>query len=294
MSIKKILVITLSNIGDAVMSTPVLEFLHNKYPQAKFDLVVDNKSKEIFRHCPYVSNLIEKNKKLGIKGNFYLIKNLRKNNYDLAVDLRTDLLLFFIKAKRKLYKINNNNIHSVEKHFLALNEKKVDIPNMKIWLDKENSKIKNYFPNKNKKILTLGLGAHHDFKVWPAKNYAQLTKKINDHYDFIVLLGDKSDQKYSKIFLDNFSSQVIDLCGKLNLLETAAVIKLSNFFIGNDSGLGHISSAVKTPNLIIFGQGNPIRYRPWGGNCFFYQNREQHIKQIKVETILKELKKINF
>ena len=64
-------------------------------------------------------------------------------------------------------------------------------------------------------------------------------------------------------------------------------------YIGNDSGLGHVAAAVGTSNFIIFGQGDVLRYRPWGRNSFFYQNEEREIKIIKVETILEQLKIIN-
>jgi len=51
--VKKILFITLSNIGDAILTTPVLEYLHQKYPKAKIDIVGDFRSKEIFNNCNY-------------------------------------------------------------------------------------------------------------------------------------------------------------------------------------------------------------------------------------------------
>jgi len=290
----KILFITLSNIGDALLTTPTMEYLHKKYPLAKFDVVVDKKSEVVFKNCPYVESLIIKNKEEGLLGNLRLIKRLREKNYDVAVDLRTDLLLYFIKADKKLFKSKSNTAHSVEKHFYSLNKNVKKIPDMKIWLNEENrSFARNYFHKKSSKILSIGLGAHHDFKVWPSINYAQLAKRLSTDFDYIVLLGDKKDEKYSKIFIQNFNDNVINLCGKVNLLEAAYMIKISKLYIGNDSGLGHVAAAVGTSNFIIFGQGDVLRYRPWGRNSFFYQNEEREIKIIKVETILEQLKIIN-
>lgn len=62
----KILFITLSNIGDAIMTTPVFCFLHKKYPDAKFDIVCDKKNHEVFKYFPNVDSIILKNKKKGI------------------------------------------------------------------------------------------------------------------------------------------------------------------------------------------------------------------------------------
>ena len=53
---KKILFITLSNIGDAILTTPVLEYLHQMHPKAKIDIVGDLRSQELFSGCDYKNN----------------------------------------------------------------------------------------------------------------------------------------------------------------------------------------------------------------------------------------------
>ena len=64
-NVKKILFITLSNIGDVILTTPTLEALHFKFPNATFDIVGDKRSKILFKYCPYVSNFYEKDKDSG-------------------------------------------------------------------------------------------------------------------------------------------------------------------------------------------------------------------------------------
>ena len=59
-NVKRILVITLSNIGDVILTTPTIESLHSKFPNATFDIVGDKQSKILFKYCPYVSNFYEK------------------------------------------------------------------------------------------------------------------------------------------------------------------------------------------------------------------------------------------
>ena len=87
---KTILLITLSNIGDAVMTTPVMTALHNKYPRAVMDIVADARSGEIFTQCPYKGEIFLKDKQAGWQGLLRLVKQLRMKRYDLMVDLRTD------------------------------------------------------------------------------------------------------------------------------------------------------------------------------------------------------------
>ena len=60
--VNKILFISLSNIGDAVMTTPVLQALHELYPGAVIDIVGDQRSSVIFKHCPYRGKIFHKQK----------------------------------------------------------------------------------------------------------------------------------------------------------------------------------------------------------------------------------------
>ena len=288
---KKILFITLSNIGDAILTTPVLTKLHDMYPNAKFDIVGDARSKLVFKYCPYVKRFIEKDKKLGLVGVISLLLEIRKEKYDLAVDLRSDGLLYFIRAKKKLYKKNNEKVHSVIKHYLALRKGIEEIPQPNIWIsDKERLKIKKILGNSSKKILAIGLGANSMHKIWPAANYAFLANKISNNFDLIILVGDKDDSNLVNPFLKFFRGNVKNYCGILDILECAEIINKSTLYIGNDSGLGHIASAVNTKSFTIFGEGNSFRYHPWGSRSKWYQNKEKDINLIKPETILSEIK----
>ena len=132
--IKKILFITLSNIGDVILTIPTLIRLGQKYRNATIDIIGDARSEILYRHCPLVDIFYKKNKSEGLRGTFNLIKKVRSHNYDLAVDLRSDGLLYFIKADRRLYKIKDKNIHSIEKHFLSLKEGLSRLPDPIIWL----------------------------------------------------------------------------------------------------------------------------------------------------------------
>jgi len=92
--------------------------------------------------------------------------------------------------------------------------------------------------------------------------------------------------------LKQYNINVINLCGQLSLIESAAFLEKSTVYIGNDSGLGHISSALERPTLIVFGAEDTYRYHPWGVNSHWVQNQEKDINFIKPELVLKKLKQI--
>ena len=294
-NVKKILFITLSNIGDAVLTTPTLEALHFKYPNAIFDIVGDRRSRILFKYCPYMNNFIEKDKSLGWYGILSLIRKIRQERYDLAVDLRSDLLLYFIKSKNFFFKASNNltlNLHSVEKHFLSIKKIIQDKPPLtKIWLSDYESETSRKIFNKysNTQFLALGLGANFNGKIWDVSKFIDLAKYLKDIFGVIILVGDQKDAALSEEFISEYKGVVINCCGHYNLLETAAIIKKSNFFVGNDSGLGHIASAVGTKSFTIFGVGNPYRYKPWGKNAFWIQDKNYEINNVDSKTIANKI-----
>lgn len=287
-----ILFITLSNIGDAVMTTPVIIYLLEKYPNAKFDIVCDKKSYEVFKYFPNVNSILIKQKNKGFFYNLNFIKKLRLKNYDYAIDLRTDFLLFFIKAREKFFKVNNKNIHSVIKHFSILKVSTTKVPHPFIFIPKLVLKnVKNLIPRKSKKIISIAIGAKSSHKIWPIEQFINLIKKIDHKFDIIILVGDRNDHINASLIYKIQKTKILNLCGKTSLIETAAIIKHSSFFIGNDSGLGHLASAVKTPSFTIFGEGSPKRYAPWGEFAEFYQNYEHDISLIPAQLIIKKLNK---
>jgi len=287
---KKILFVPLSNIGDAVMTLPTLIYLKKIYPSAKFDLICDMRSVEIFQSFPSINKIYIRDKKGGIYYQFRFIRKIRQTNYDLAVDLKTDFLLWFLRAKRKIRKVNNKSLHSVEKHFISICSNLKKIPDPKIYIpNKLQNNIKKVFPSNKGKTIALALGANSNHKVWPTENYVCLLKLLKLKFANIILIGSKNEMDKAQLFKKLYTKKVFDFCGKLTLLETASIIKKSDFFIGNDSGLGHIASAVNTQNFIIFGDGDPDRYRPWGNKSSWYQNPEKDISLITPEQIYKEV-----
>ena len=292
---KRILFITLSNIGDVILTIPTLLKLSKRYKNAKFDIVGDDRSKILFKYCPFINKLFTKDKSKGFRGTLSLLRDIRKTNYDVAVDLRSDGLLYLIRANKKFHKINNKNIHSIEKHYLSIKEQDKKIPEPIIWLsNEEKRKARKLLPKSYKKILALGLGANSSHKIWPTKFYAELGNLLKQQFDLIVLIGDVKDNEFFSIFTKNYKGPLLNLSGKLDLLTTAAVLEKVQLFIGNDSGLGHIASAVNVNTFTIFGPGEPHRYRPWGEKARWIKDNQNEIKKIKPRDIYKKIVDLNY
>ncbi len=291
----RILLITLSNIGDAVMTTPVLEALHNRYPRATLDIVTDARARELFTHCPYAGKLLLKDKQAGWRGTLALVKQLRRTHYDLIVDLRTDGLTLLLRARRRLTRRHGQSLgqHAVERHFGVIS-RHIDstcIPPARVWL----SPAEQAFADRQlsglpgPRWLALGPGARWPPKCWPSRQFEALVNQCQTGFDAVILLGDHSEQAACQYLKERLCLPGINLAGNTDLLQAAAVLSRATLFVGNDSGAGHIAAAMGTPTVTLFGPGDPARYHPWHPQARWIQSNTGNIEDITVAAVTAEI-----
>ncbi len=294
--INKILFISLSNIGDAIMTTPVLQALHELYPEAVIDIVGDQRSSEIFKHCPFRGEIFHKQKNSFLRGVPALLISLWAHSYDLVVDIRTDGPAYLLPAGKRLTKINRKAIgsHAVQQHLGIISEVYQGVPpQCRVWTgEKENNFAKEVLGDYyDKKLLGIGPGANADVKIWPKENYLSLVEKTENNFNAVVFFGNNKDKEYSDYISSRVDIPCINLCGMTSILEAVAIQQCLEIFVGNDSGLGHMASAAAIPTLTIFGAGEPDRYRPWGEKSLWLVGQEQEIRNISVGAVVELLEK---
>ena len=288
---KTILLITLSNIGDAVMTTPVIQALHNKYPRAVMDIVADARSSEVFRHCPCKGEILLKDKQAGWRGLVTLVKQLRAQRYDLVVDLRTDGLTLLLRASRRLTRrgCKTTGQHAVQRHFGVIDAREGlgRIPATCVWLSQQEQAFaeRQLAALPGTRWLALGPGARWAAKCWPVTSFQALLEQLQPQFDGVVLLGDSNDADSCQQLEGHMTLSCLNLAGKTNLLQATAVLKHTALFIGNDSGLGHLAAACDTPTLTVFGPGEPHRYHPWHPRARWVQSDSGDVADVPVEAV---------
>lgn len=298
MTMNRILFITLSNIGDVVMTTPVLEAIHQQYPQAIIDVMGDARSEILFKHCPFMGQFIRKEKNVSFRKAWQLIKQIRKTQYDLAVDLRTDGLLYVLGAKKNYHKVATQKTlakHSVEKHFEAIRASvDVSMPHTKTYLSEHEIANADRFFAEHKvtkeRVLALGLGANFAGKVWPVTEFLALAHGLQSVFEVVLLVGSDKETRLADRFIAQYQGEVLNACGEFDLLQTTALIAKADYFVGNDSGLGHLASSVGVPTCTVFGVGEPNRYRPWGNKAIWVQDQDFEIKNISSDQVIDLIK----
>ena len=275
----KVLFITSTRIGDAVLSTSVLKHINNKFPHCSLYIATGNLPALLFKNFNNVKEVFILRKdffkthwlKLWIKTFF--------NNWDIIIDLRGSIISYLLfHRKRYIYKSINKNIHRLDELALLMKIKSLPLPYIPI-LKNDTKKISKDFLKLNNPIA-IGASANWPAKIWPSKMFVKLIKKMLKDKKIgkgrtIVFFGSLKDrQNIKKItkYLKNFKT--INFCGKLNLIEVASYLKKCKIFIGNDSGLMHIASATGIPTLGLFGPSLEIRYSPKGKNAHYIRTKK--------------------
>ena len=295
---RKILLITLSNIGDAIMTTPVMEALHAKYPRAQMDIVTDLRSVELFEHCPYRGNLFLRDKQQGWRGTLALLRQLRHTRYDLVVDLRTDGLAWLLRARRRLgrWGCNRADRHAVEQHMavIARREHITGIPPVCIWLSNAEQRYAqleiSVLPGS--RWLALAPGARWEPKRWPVRHYVALADRLQQEFDAVLLLGSTADAACGGELAAALPLPCLNLAGKTTLLQAGALLQHARLFVGNDSGPGHLAAAAGIPSLTLFGPGDPPRYRPWNPQGRWLQSPSGRMADLSPDTVAQGVREL--
>ncbi|MFP4416153.1 MAG: glycosyltransferase family 9 protein [Chitinispirillaceae bacterium] len=114
-----------------------------------------------------------------------------------------------------------------------------------------------------RKLIGVSPVASSALKRWPPRQLARLMQKIREAVECTFLLfcapaWEEERQIYEPLLA---VPGVIPIEGQ-HLLRVAALLKRCDLFIGNDTGLMHISSAVDTSVMAIFGPTDPSLYLP--------------------------------
>lgn len=273
----KVLFITLSNIGDAVLTTPAITAILENFKDAEITLMVSPRVAGLFKGDPHFEQVIVYKKDAPLGKKMALIKSLRAIEFDLLVDFKDTMLPFLLYAKKKtpiLKKAPPCIVHMRDKHLWKLRQTLPQILNAdykpNIWISDETlTEVDEMFKANGIRdkdvIVAVAPGARSHTKQWTKEGFTDVCRRLIEELSVkVVLIGDQQDSKISSQISEQIGSGVIDLCGMTSLKHLAGVLKKSALLITNDSAPMHIAWAVQTPVVAIFGPSNHEKYRPLG------------------------------
>lgn len=276
----RILFITANRLGDAIMSTGLLNYFAKLHPKAAITIASGPIPAPLFTSAPGLEQCIIFEKKPFSLHWFKLWRRVVSTRWDIVVDLRRSLLRYFIFNKN-YYRIPKPDEHCHRVRFLGrvvgLEDKP---PEPTIWLEaKERSQAAKIIPS-CKPTIALAPAANWQGKQWHPENFANLADRLIKNNGLlpgasIAVLASSEERRQAEPILKILPShQRIDLIGKTNLLTLAACLEKCSLFVGNDSGLMHMAAAVGVPTLGLFGPSRETLYSPWGKHCSWVRTPE--------------------
>ena len=295
----KILIIRFSSIGDIVLTSPVIRCL-KKQTGAEIHYLTKKNFEKILTSNPYVDKIFSIEKEIS-----EVITDLKSMNYDYVIDLHKNLRSLHVKKALgiKSFSFNKLNIEKwlmvnlkinrlTNTHIVDRNLKTIESLGVKndgegldYFIPKEDEIDlniiiqKHKFPIADSNYIAFVIGAAHATKRLPTEKIIDICNGLNLP---VILLGGKEDFENGEIVSTKSTGYVLNLCSKLNLNQSASIVKQANVVITHDTGLMHIAAAFRKKIISIWGNTIPefgmYPYYPTSENEGIYKNNIVEVK----------------
>ena len=287
----RILYIQTAFIGDAILSLPAIEKLHEKYQDSNIDVLCTPQSQDIFKSSPYITEvtvLDKKNKQKTLWATLKFAKELKSNNYTQIFSshrsFRTGLIVLTLGTKHT-FGFDNASLKHVYKSLIKYNVDKHEVQrnldligfnyndeNWKIIPKIESSEeikqtVLDYLNENNLKdgFIAIAPGSVWTTKRYPQNYFEELIERLIMNNNKIVLIGGKQDSGLCSSIKDKFES-VIDSSGKFNIVGTVELLRYASLLISNDSAPTHMGMSADIKVLTIYCSTIPgFGFYPYNG-----------------------------
>lgn len=301
--IKKILVVSLTNIGDVILTLPVVDVLKRDFKGAQLSIVIGPKAASLLKDDQAFERVYIYDKHQPVMTTIRWVWHLRQQRFDLVVDLRNSAIPFLIapKFRTRPAKIKQENIHMKDKHLKRLAsvhtfDQKRPQPSLLAVSAPDKRMVDELLENAPGPFVVIAPGSAYYAKRWGAPQFAELIRQLQMESPWpLIFVGDDKDKKVTKEINNFFSTPLIDLAGKTTLAQLAEIIQRAKLVISNDSAAMHLASYLNKPVLALFGPSDPHKYGPWSAQSCYIQAPVVD-EEVDINTITPEeaLARLNF
>jgi lipopolysaccharide export system permease protein len=270
----RILFVTATRIGDAVLSTGVLSHLLDRDPGARLTIAAGRDAAPLFADVPGLERTITIEKQRWRRHWLGLYGAVAAKRWDVVVDLRASALAYLVwTGQRYVAQKRRVGEHRVKQMARIFGLDAPPSPHLWIAPEREAEAASLVPPllasGLGTPVLAIGPAANWRGKEWRAERFAELAQRLTAPGGLfagacVAVMAAAHERPQAMPLIDALGPRAIDLVGKIHLLTVAAVIKRSALFIGNDTGLMHLAAATGTPTLGLFGPSPIDQYAPWG------------------------------
>ena len=289
-SVRKVLLVRLRSIGDSVLATPSAFALKRFLPRIQVDILVEDWVAPLLDHHPHITNVLALERG-GLMSRMRVARELRAEKYDVVYNLHGGTTATFLtratgarhRVGFKTYQyaqLHNHLVpsplllwgqqktHSVEQQLALLGWTGVpvtDRPRTHLGVSPEAAETINQrlaaVGLTDRKIALIHPAAAFATKQWATENFARIVEYVAERGFAPVAIAAPHEQAVLENLVAESSVHIETF--DLSLPEVTALAARSQLFVGNDSGIAHIASAVGARCVVVFGSSNIAHWRPW-------------------------------
>jgi len=286
LSVKQILVVGPSWVGDMVMAQSLFITLKHTYLDAVIDVLAPAWSEPILKRMPEVRSAISQpmgHGEFGVVTRYRLGKQLRQKKYDMAIVLprsfKSALVPFLARVPKRIgYKgemryglitdirpLDKSVLTQTVQRFVALGIASdaglpPAIPEPRLIIDKDNQQrlLQEFGLNLEKPVVGFMPGAEYGpAKRWPEENFTGVANYLVNNGYQVWLLGSEKARAIAEKIRQGCQQPLVNLCGETSLQDVVDLMAVMELAITNDSGLMHVAAAVACPLVAIYGSSTP-------------------------------------
>src|SRR5438128_4447357 len=265
----RILFVTATRIGDAVLSTGLLSHLIGRFPAARLTIAAGPVAAPLFEAVPGLERpIVLRKRRLSLHWLELYARTLGRR-WDLIVDLRGSALAWLLRTgERRVMGKGDQREHRVRQlgRLFGLDPP----PSPRLWTAPRHERAAGALISAGAPILAIGPAANWRGKQWRAERFAELALRLTAVEGplagaRVAVMAASHERRQAEPLLAAIPRhRQIDLVGKVDLLAAIAILRRCALFIGNDTGLMHMAAAAGTPTLGLFGPSPSSQYAPWG------------------------------
>ncbi|MDY6904690.1 MAG: glycosyltransferase family 9 protein [Thermodesulfobacteriota bacterium] len=300
-NIQTVLVIQIGDIGDVVLSLPVLRAIKENLPGVSVIYAVRAKAASLAEACQWADNVVaidttKRNVAGAIKYQMDFFNNLRSHRIDLAIDLRMDprgaVLALLSGARQRIGFFAENGRLWRNRMFTHLwNPRPIPGQHMIEYLvrlpgafglkaadlapriqpsdqhkQQATALLEETGISEASPLLAIQPFSLWRYKEWGGDKYIDLIRHFTakDKIQVIVLGSPEEAARAGLIVEQTAQRRVHSLAGKTSIGLLPAILERCDLSIGGDSAGLHIAAAVGTPTIAIFGPSAPHVWAPTG------------------------------
>ena len=282
----RLLFITATRIGDAVLSSGLLGHLLERHPGARVTIAAGRVAAPLFAAVPGLERVLIIDKR-PFKGHWLELWTATAfRRWDLVVDLRASAIAYLVPARRRVTAGKRDDTrHRVEELAALLGLDPPPAP--RVWLAPKHEAAAERLVPAGGPVLAIGPAANWTGKQWLAERFAELARRLIAPYGAlpharVAVFAAGHELAQAQPVIDALpAGQGIDIVGAVDQPTAAVCLKRCRAFVGNDSGLMHLAAAAGTPTLGLFGPSHTRRYCPWGPRAAFLRTPESYNELVR-------------